>query len=945
MFTGSLDGRNHTVRDLHIDRPDTAQVGLFGYATPRFVANLRLLAMNVTGGNDTGGLAGALTGPWDGTVRLSNIDVSGNFSGIWDVGALVGYLTRGATDDCHLLGDGSDVNGFYNVGGLVGCMGEGLMSNSHAVGTVVGRARCAGGLVGLANGGAISTSYSSGDVSGGWQVGGLIGCLYRKGVANSYSTGTVTGGTSVGGLVGDVSSAGVSHSYSAGGVTGTKSIGGLVGSTWSTTATACFWDTQASGLATSALGNGKTTAEMRTRDTFADAGWDLVSVWFIIEDVTYPLLRCQDAEPPTAEAGPDLTVDEDVLVTFDGTSSFDDFMVANYTWSLWDVDYVVLYGDRPSRWFGTPGTFTVNLMVTDYTGKMGTDTLTLTVNDTTPPIAEAGPDQMVDAGRLVTFDGGWSTDNVGISSYTWTFWAGAEVTLHGPTPSHLFDAPGRLCVTLNVSDAAGNWCTDSMNVTVLDVTAPTAEAGPDLTVARGALVTLDGSGSLDDVGVVNFTWTFTDGSPVVLFGAQPAHAFSSIGACVVTLSVSDAAGNRAMDTMTVTVLDVTPPVAEAGPDLDAPEGSLVTFNGTASMDDVVVARYAWTLVDGGPVALDGPRPTHRFDKPGDFQVTLNVTDSSGNWATDTLIVTIRDVTAPVAEAGDDQIIDEGTMATLDGGGSTDNVGIANETWTFTDAGPVTLHGAQATYAFRHPGVFIITLNVTDAAGNGATDVVTITVRDTTAPVAEAGPERNVDQDVPFTFDGSGSTDNVGIVNYTWSFRNGASDVALHGVSPSFTLTLPGVYPVSLRVLDAAGHWKEDIMTLTVVDTRPPLAEAGADRTISAGRIVVLDGTASTDNVAITSWGWSFSDAGRTVELAGSNASYRFDAPGTYRITLRVTDAAGNEATDSLNVTVLRESAAGGLSNWLLYIILSAAMLAVVGAAVLVLARRKGGKDE
>ena len=135
------------------------------------------------------------------------------------------------------------------------------------------------------------------------------------------------------------------------------------------------------------------------------------------------------------------------------------------------------------------------------------------------------------------------------------------------------------------------------------------------------------------------------------------------------------------------------------------------------------------------------------------------------------------------------------------------------------------------------------------------------------------------------------------------------------------------------------------MTLTVVDTRPPLAEAGADRTISAGRIVVLDGTASTDNVAITSWGWSFSDAGRTVELAGSNASYRFDAPGTYRITLRVTDAAGNEATDSLNVTVLRESAAGGLSNWLLYIILSAAMLAVVGAAVLVLARRKGGKDE
>jgi hypothetical protein len=95
----------------------------------------------------------------------------------------------------------------------------------------------------------------------------------------------------------------LSQCYSAGTVSGTGDpIGGLIGSKWRpathVSVTACFWDTQTSGQATSDGGTGKTTAEMQTAKTFLDAGWDFVGetangtedLWWIDEGKDYPRL-------------------------------------------------------------------------------------------------------------------------------------------------------------------------------------------------------------------------------------------------------------------------------------------------------------------------------------------------------------------------------------------------------------------------------------------------------------------------------------------------------------------------------------------------------------------------------------------------------------------------------------------------------------------------------
>ncbi len=102
-------------------------------------------------------------------------------------------------------------------------------------------------------------------------------------------------------------------------------------------------------------------------------------------------------------------------------------------------------------------------------------------------------------------------------------------------------------------------------------------------------------------------------------------------------------------------------------------------------------------------------------------------DTAGNMCYTAYVYFTVDTTPPIAEAGMDQTVNEGTLVTLDGSNSTDNIEITSYTWTFMDVTTQTLSGANVTYRFTTPGVYTITLNVTDAMGHWDTDTVIITV--------------------------------------------------------------------------------------------------------------------------------------------------------------------------------------------------------------------------
>jgi PKD repeat protein len=924
-LAGVFDGGNHTISNLTLELPFVHSLGLFGLNNAGTIMNVGLIDYRMYGYGPVGGLVAINHGTVNNSFAAGN--VNGHFGGV--SGGLVAVNQRdGAVNNSYAIGE---ADGTTDIGGLVG-QNFGAVANSHAMVNVNGTAGVGGLVAENYGGGMILNSYATGSVNGWEDIGGLAGsnwatiiCCYAAGnvtgtkeyvgglvgyslygtVSNSYATGNVSGGGYVGGLVGYNNKSGMDNSYSAGNVVGSGNVGGLVGAKVDSTVSSCFWDDETSGQKTSEGGSGRTTAQMKTLGTFTGAGWDFIKMWCMVENCTYPLLRWQLAAPPAANAGPDLTVYCHIPATFDGSSSTDGVGIVDYTWNFADgAGNITLHGAAPSHTFCIPGVYGVILNITDFFGRWDTDELIVTVKkDVSPPVAEAGPDQMVLVGALVNFNGSGSSDNVGIVEYSWMFNDGDPVELYGVRPAHRFDNPGVFVITLNVTDAAGNWGTDTMNVTVVDPTFPSAEAGPDIFVDEGTSVTFDGSESYGINGIIKYTWTFMDGHAVTLYGITPAYKFNNPGVFVVKLNVTDARANWNTDTMTVTVNDTMPPVAEAGPDQRVFKADLVAFNGSGSHDNGVIVNFTWTLDDGASVSLYGISPTYTFKAVGHFVVTLTVTDAAGNMDVDTMTVIIEDIVAPVANAGSDQTVNEGTNVQFDGTGSWGTASIEHFIWTFADGAPVVLDGPRPTHDFRYPGVFVVTLNVTDVNGQWDTDTMTVTVKDTSPPVADAGPDQTVDEGMTVTFNGSGSSDNAGIVNYTWTFVYGTQRIVLYGVSPSFTFNFLGVYHITVNVSDAAGFRREDNMTLTVRDITPPVAAAGRDRTIPAGRTIVFDGSLSTDNVAISKFFWNFTCNGKAQSLEGKNVSFKFDKPGVYEVVLTVIDAAGNRGQDMVVVTV------------------------------------------
>lgn len=85
------------------------------------------------------------------------------------------------------------------------------------------------------------------------------------------------------------------------------------------------------------------------------------------------------------------------------------------------------------------------------------------------------------------------------------------------------------------------------------------------------------------------------------------------------------------------------------------------------------------------------------------------------------------------------------------------------------------------------------------------------------PVADAGPDQTVDAWTYVTLDASGSFDDVGIANYTWSFVYGNVSRTLTGmVNSSFQFVIPGTYDITLTVTDADGGSSTDTMTVKVL---------------------------------------------------------------------------------------------------------------------------------
>lgn len=258
---------------------------------------------------------------------------------------------------------------------------------------------------------------------------------------------------------------------------------------------------------------------------------------------------------------------------------------------------------------------------------------------------------------------------------------------------------------------------------------PVANAGGDKSAGQRELILFDGSISSDDMAIVNYTWSFGDGT--YAYGVEVTHDYSEPGLYDAHLTVRDSFGEESTDFFEVVVVDTEPPIAYAGVDVYVSEGEAVIFNSVGSSDNVGIREYHW-LLDESVIGI-GPTLEYSLNRFGTYIITLRVVDEAGNSDTDTVAVVVVDVTPPCADAGSNFTLEVGQNWSFDASNSTDNNEIVYYFWNFGDRSTGT--GMIVNHSYESEGSYIVTLLVQDVSGNLDKDtfVVVAVEKDYDAP--------------------------------------------------------------------------------------------------------------------------------------------------------------------------------------------------------------------
>ncbi len=424
----------------------------------------------------------------------------------------------------------------------------------------------------------------------------------------------------------------------------------------------------------------------------------------------------------------------------------------------------------------------------------------------------------------------------------------------------------------------------------------TADAGDAQHVSPGTEVELDGSGS-NGTGTLTYNWT--EGGTVLSDQVAFSHEFS-IGKHTITLTVSDGTNT---DDATVTVRVNQPPIADAGDDRVILPDTYIKLDASGSSDsDGEIESYKWTE-DG--VELSTRRSFNKIFDAGRHEIALVVTDDFGDTDEDTLEILVN--CAPIADAGPDMTVPEGTRIPFNASNSSDSDGNTLY-YEWKEDGVGILNLAQSFDMILPIGTHSIMLTVTDGYGATATDRVAIEVAavDQKPPIADARSDQAVLIGTAVTLDASGSTDPDGeIVKYEW-----LEDSAVINESMVFEHIFPkGVHHITLRVTDNDGASGTDDTAITARSSMDmPEADAGADREALEGIEIILDASRSSGENLTYQWilnGTTISEE-RTI--------YHLFDPGTYTVTLSVTDEYECTDTDEVSVVITTPAVDGGTSH-------------------------------
>ena len=442
-----------------------------------------------------------------------------------------------------------------------------------------------------------------------------------------------------------------------------------------------------------------------------------------------------------------------------------------------------------------------------------------------------------------------------------------QATATGGDGSYTFshDAPaggfplGTAMVTWTVTDGTGAQATDMQSVMLSDTTAPAITLPPDIQTTATGATTIVGIGTATASDLV-------DPFPA-LTNDRPLNGFP-VGTTGVTWTATDASGNVAtgMQMITVTMpdpgqLSLTPPGA-------------ITMEATGPTTSVALGV---AMASGGtpPIMINNDAPAGGFPL-GVTTVTWTAVDANMVSATGTQVVTITDTTAPSITAPADVAADQ------DAGGGNTMIDLGTPTFSdIADPNPAISNNAPAN---GFPvGTTTVVWTATDASGNSASDSQLVMINDRAFTVTAPGA---------VTMEATGPTTTVTLGNAT--ANGGVAPVTIDNDAPA------GGFPVGATTVtgtapDANMATAMATQTVTITDTTAPSITAPAD--------VAADQDAGGGNTMIDLGTPTFSDIADTNPAVSNNAPANGFPVGTTTVVWTATDASGNSATDTQQVTI------------------------------------------
>lgn len=520
------------------------------------------------------------------------------------------------------------------------------------------------------------------------------------------------------------------------------------------------------------------------------------------------------------------------------------------------------------------GITTVVYTVTDTSGNTTTCSFTVTVNDVDPPVLTCQNDTTInnDPGVCGAFYTNITTvfENCDLDT-TWNTFTGDGLDASGVYPV------GSTTVTFFASDTAGNSATCSVTITVLDIELPVITCPNNINIES-------------DPGlcsaVVNYHVSATDNCPGVAISLLSGLASGSVFPVGVTTNVwmaTDASGNTSTCSFTVNVVDREDPVIICPADIvvcnDPGLCSAIVIYGLTVTDNC--PGVIWTQILGIPSGSAFPVGTTRN--------VWQATDAEGNSSRCSFNVTVLDCDPPTITCTDVTFEnDPGKCYTSQ---------VYTEP-TFTDNCPgafLTLISGPApgdTLAVMGPVTpYVATWMVTDIGGNTATCSMNIFVIDTEAPTTTCPTD---------IVQGSDPGQCGAVVLYIPPFGADNCIVASVVQTDGTGLTSGDFFPVgvtqqSYLVTDFWGNTTTCGFTVTVDDTEDPVVVCPAD--------ITQDSDPGVCEASVT---WTIptpTDNCPGVSIAGTHTPGDIFPVGTTTVVYTATDAAGNTASCSFDITV------------------------------------------